>query len=135
MVRTLFYVASRADISQASPHIAGLAAYLLSLYPETFVPTAEDWSVEESTPERVQSLYQSGRQFVFGKVNEWTGVSFVAPHKSPKKDKTLSPAVLKSAMIRALRSVCLLSGRKLTPAQASLQRACSRTCLPEPSIS
>jgi cerevisin len=81
----------------ASPHIAGLTAYYLSLYPSgEFAPTVEDYEVagvpypaaeaEESTG---RSLFQIGSQFVFGKKPQVTG-GF----------KPLDPKVLKTAMLR-----------------------------------
>jgi hypothetical protein len=95
-------------LAQASPHIAGLAAYLLSLYPDVFVPTIEDYDAEtlaEAAVEEFTDVWRSSRQFVFGKVGQWTGINFAAPSKGHKKHpRILPPAVLKKAMIRALRS-------------------------------
>jgi len=83
--------------SMASPHIAGLTAYYLSLYPSgEFAPTVEDYEAagvpypaaneEQSTG---RSLFQIGSQFVFGKKPQVTG-----------GHKPLDPKVLKNAMLR-----------------------------------
>lgn len=104
----------------ASPHVAGLAAYFLSLYPESFNPTSEEF--EESVYSPFTFSSSSGdsttssyfNQLVIGnlkrftsvgvwvgKVQHWTGMGrevTVAP--IPGKDLPLSPKDLKKAMLK-----------------------------------
>jgi len=95
--------------SMASPHICGLGAYFLSLYPTSFAPTAEDYLLAgEAVPFHLSANRDSSlsaiswpSQFVFGKLREWTGFGS-APAKTAKKshDHTVTPKVLKQAIVR-----------------------------------
>ena len=89
----------RDGIRMASPHVAGLAAYFLSLYPTSFNPL-----VAESVAEDDMSFLQRSAQFVFGSAvaDEFNskarqGLALVP---LPPKDKLLTPKALKSAMIK-----------------------------------
>lgn len=57
--------------SMASPHVAGAAAYFLSLYPESF---DVDTMQLKADAFNTYSLKQSA-QLVFGKVQEWAGIA------------------------------------------------------------
>lgn len=87
----------------ASPHIAGLTAYYLSLYGSgEFAPTQADYeaaglaypgTVEEISARSLEGLFSRGRQLIFGsggKKAEYAGAAA----------KPLDPLVLKKAMIR-----------------------------------
>jgi cerevisin len=99
----------------ASPHIAGLAAYYLSLYPHSFTPKAEDYEAagvpvpkaEADVLDIVEQMIDlpafldNGKQLVFERIRVWSGIGkskAVAP--TPKKPATLNPKVLKKAMVR-----------------------------------
>lgn len=89
--------------SMASPHIAGLTAYYLSLYGTgEFAPTQADYeaaglaypgSFEEVSARSLEGLFSRGRQLIFGsggRKAEYAGAAA----------KPLDPLVLKKAMIR-----------------------------------
>ena len=89
--------------SMASPHIAGLAAYYLSLYSTgTFVPSVEDYKMagvlvpdteeDHLTKESQKSVFSKGRQLVFG--------GLFGAKVQPTLLKVLDPRVLKQAMLR-----------------------------------
>lgn len=81
----------------ASPHVAGLAAYFLSLYPTTFQPTEVELIDEDL------SFLQRSAQYVFGTVaNEFNSKARqgLALAPIPPKEKLLTPKALKSAMIK-----------------------------------
>lgn len=94
--------------SMATPHIAGLTAYYLSLYPSgEFAPSQEDYdaagvpmpgSAEERELEaRERSLFNRGKQLVFG------GLFGNGGENKPvlvAGSKPLDPKVLKKAMLR-----------------------------------
>lgn len=94
--------------SMATPHIAGLAAYYLSLYPSgEFAPSVEDYNAagvpvpgsaeEKEQEERERSLIDRGRQLVFGGL---FGKKFVSDKPTIAGQKPLHPKVLKNAMLR-----------------------------------
>jgi len=114
--------------SMASPHVAGLAAYFLSLYPTTFVPTAADYiTAGETDPAYLQSEIEVSSydfitrpgQMIFGKLREWTGFApskqKPLPPPAPKHPKTILPKVLKQAMIRVATSGILTDLPASTP--------------------
>lgn len=80
----------------ASPHVAGLAAYFLSLYPEGFDVESQDFT--EATYNEIlnapASYLRQGAQIVMGK---FTGAARTTVKGS---DKPLSPKALKKAMIK-----------------------------------
>ena len=91
--------------SMATPHIAGLTAYFLSLYGSEFQPSEADFaaagvpfpgSAEEAMAEAAKEsgfngLWDAGRQLVFGGSGQ---------KKSKSGYKPLSPLVLKKTMLR-----------------------------------
>ncbi|KAK9899261.1 hypothetical protein P389DRAFT_141798 [Cystobasidium minutum MCA 4210] len=92
--------------SMATPHIAGLTAYYLSLYPSgQFSPSAEDYAAagvpvpgsaeERELEERERSLIDKGRQLVFGDL-----FGKAARKPTIAGQKPLDPKVLKKAMLR-----------------------------------
>jgi len=93
--------------SMASPHICGLGAYFLGLYPHSFTPTAEDYVLAgEAVPFHLSNNRDSTfgsiswpSQIIFGKLREWTGLK---PVEAVKKshDRIVSPKVLKQAIVR-----------------------------------
>lgn len=94
--------------SMATPHIAGLAAYYLSLYPSgEFAPSVEDYNAagvpvpgsveEQEQEERERSLIDRGRQLVFGGL---FGKKIVSDKPTIAGKKPLDPKVLKKAMLR-----------------------------------
>ena len=101
--RPLLTRSGRFGLRAASPHIAGLTAYYLSLYGTgEFAPTHADYeaaglaypgSVEEVSARSLEGLFSRGRQLIFGsggKKAEYAGAAA----------KPLDPLVLKKAMIR-----------------------------------
>lgn len=88
---------------------SGALAYFLSLYPDNFQPTDEDYAVAgvpkpsaDSFEEKVAALFsgdvwRKGSQFVFGGLRQWSGKT-LAPVPKPKAP--LDPAVLKAALLR-----------------------------------
>ncbi|KAI5476521.1 hypothetical protein MNV49_007531 [Pseudohyphozyma bogoriensis] len=88
--------------SMASPHVAGLAAYFLSLYPTSFSPEELDSTTTSATIERLPSFVQSGLQMVFGSANK---LHVTAP--VPKKP--LSPKALKKALAKVASKGLLTS--------------------------
>ena len=89
------------DTASASPHIAGLTAYYLSLYGSgDFAPSKADYeaagvampgSAEEEAEQ--SSLFNKGRQLVFSGI-------FGGSAKKEGSSKPLDPKVLKAAMLR-----------------------------------
>ena len=71
----------------ASPHVAGAAAYYLSLYPSAFNLDTMELKAEES-------FMQQSAQIVFGKVQEWTGFAPI-----PKGHELTGPE-LKAILIK-----------------------------------
>jgi cerevisin len=81
----------------ASPHVAGLAAYFLSLYPDSFDAVSQEF--DDAAYEQVLGLgssYRQAAQIVMGKFQQWTGVS-ASPLRA-KSGKPLSPKALKKAL-------------------------------------
>lgn len=81
----------------ASPHVAGLMAYFMSLYPTSFDAETQDFSDE--VYQKLWGTYQppSAAQFVFGKLQQaWSGK---APVTSGSSD-ILSPIALKKALLK-----------------------------------
>lgn len=84
----------------ASPHIAGLTAYYLSLYGSgAFAPTQADYeaagiAMPGSAGDKSEgsSLFSKGQQLVFSGI--------FGPTKKEGSDKPLDPKVLKAAMLR-----------------------------------
>jgi cerevisin len=102
-------------VRMASPHIAGLAAYYLSLYPHAFTPTAEDYAAAGVPMPKAEadvfdiveqmidtpSFLDNGKQLIFERIRVWTGFGkskVLAP--TPKNPTHIDPKVLKKAMIR-----------------------------------
>lgn len=90
-------------ISMASPHVAGLAAYFLSLYPEGFSALEDDFTDATYSPffksnNEEFSFIQQSAQMVIGKFQQWSGRS--ATVVAPIPTKPLSPKALKAAMIK-----------------------------------
>lgn len=94
--------------SMATPHIAGLTAYYLSLYPSgQFAPSAEDYAAagvpvpgsaeERELEEKERSFIDKGRQLVFGGL---FGKSSASRKPTIAGQKPLDPKVLKKAMLR-----------------------------------
>ncbi len=82
--------------SMASPHVAGLAAYFLSLYDTSFNPETNDFNEDVYARLAGDSSYlRLGAQMFGGKVSQWAG-RLTAP--TPKEPKPLSPAALKKAI-------------------------------------
>jgi cerevisin len=92
--------------SMATPHIAGLTAYYLSLYPSgEFIPSVEDYATagvpfpgseeEREAEAREQSIISKGRQLVFGGL-----FGSKKPVNTVSGSKPLDPKVLKNAMLR-----------------------------------
>ncbi|KAL8277406.1 hypothetical protein RQP46_010246 [Phenoliferia psychrophenolica] len=86
--------------SMASPHVAGLAAYFLSLYPTGFSAATDDFSdsvyaqiLGESLPQT--SFLTKGAQFVFGAFKGARGMLAPIPPK-----EGLTPAALKKALLK-----------------------------------
>jgi cerevisin len=80
--------------SMASPHVAGLAAYFLSLYPTSFQPTEFELVDEDLT------FLQRSAQFVFGtSADEFANKARQGLALAPIP-KLLTPKALKSAMIK-----------------------------------
>ena len=83
----------------ASPHVAGLAAYFLSLYPESFSVADDDFLPEvydnllSASPST--SFLKQSIQFVFGTAQQWAGLAPIPP-----KEKVLSPKALKKALAK-----------------------------------
>lgn len=91
----------------ASPHVCGLMAYFLSLYPVTFSPTAEDYMLAGvESPFEVQSsgFFAQTKQTILGTLGQWIGYQPMTMQKShsskPKHPDVISPKVLKQALIR-----------------------------------
>lgn len=83
--------------SQASPHIAGLTAYYLSLYGSgDFAPSQADYEAAgvamPGSAEEESSLFSKGRQLVFNGI--------FGGAKKEGSSKPLDPKVLKAAMLR-----------------------------------
>ncbi len=89
--------------SMATPHIAGLTAYYLSLYPTGgFSPSEEDYKIagvpfpgsEEDILEQQKdrSLFSKGRQLVIG--------GLLGANEPSSAFKSLNPKVLKQTMLR-----------------------------------
>ena len=72
----------------ASPHVAGAAAYYLSLYPSAFNLNTNELKAEES-------FLQQSAQIVFGMVKDLTGFAPV-----PRKDHELTGEELKAILIK-----------------------------------
>lgn len=87
---------SNSYFSMASPHVAGLAAYFLSLYPSSFVLSEEELGYT-STSSEPSTFFQHAAQFVFGQAQQWTKQRF-AP--IPPTHKPLTPKALKNAMVK-----------------------------------
>ncbi|KAH8922782.1 hypothetical protein BT69DRAFT_1350608 [Atractiella rhizophila] len=90
--------------SMASPHVAGLVAYFLSVYPEKFSPSAEDFE---------DSVYDAILHPSFGSPFQWAKdfvLSLFGPHLNilvgreeklaPVPIKELSPKVLKNVLLK-----------------------------------
>ncbi|CAD6568831.1 MAG: serine protease [Cyphobasidiales sp. Tagirdzhanova-0007] len=87
--------------SMAAPHIAGLTAYYLSLYPlGGFSPSEEDYKMagvplpaeSAQSEDSDRSLFSKGRQVIFG--------GLFGQQKQPSALKVLDPRVLKQTMLR-----------------------------------
>lgn len=80
----------------ASPHVAGLAAYFLSLYPTGFSVEQDDFTdsayAKIAGEVDVSSFIQQGVQFVFGKLRQSTAP---IPPKEELTTKALKKALLK----------------------------------------
>lgn len=92
--------------SMASPHTAGMLAYLLSLYPSiSFNPELK----HDMTPPILDSVSQRALNslcaFVHASLPQWVAASIPAPSfleaitPSPKVYSTLTPAQLKTALL------------------------------------
>lgn len=84
--------------SMASPHVAGLAAYFLSLYDTSFNPETEEFNEDIYARLAGESSYlRLGTQMFGGKMAQWAG-RLTAP--TPKQPKPLTPAALKKSIER-----------------------------------
>jgi len=96
--------------SMASPHVAGLSAYFLSLPPTFFAPIAEDYTLAgEAIPfhltapvgATLSSSLSWPSQLIFSKLREWTGFSSGRVQVMTKKEHHgITPKVLKNAIVR-----------------------------------
>ncbi|KEI36182.1 uncharacterized protein L969DRAFT_104740 [Mixia osmundae IAM 14324] len=96
--------------SMASPHIAGLAAYFLSLYPTTFSPTAEDFAAAGvPMPAEAKAFHEAAETielFSFGTWQRSSQVimdrlrSYAGRKATATVAKPLDPKVLKKSMER-----------------------------------
>lgn len=123
--------------SMASPHIAGLAAYYLSLYPSGgFAPSAEDYmaagvpmpgSEEERELDegKSRSIFNFGKQLVFGKP--------FGAKKTSSGQKPLDPKVLKAAMLRLSTRNVLTDIPAATPNYLAFNNYTSSSSKQEPS--
>lgn len=94
----------------ASPHVAGLSAYFLSLPPTFFAPIAEDYTLAgEAIPfhltapvgATLSSSLSWPSQLIFSKLREWTGFSSGRVQVMTKKEHHgITPKVLKNAIVR-----------------------------------
>ena len=112
-------VTTLSGTSMASPHTAGLLAYLLSIYPsEQFNPAVEDSDLLVDPITLLQSqrtLSSNVYAVAHAALPRWVSVFMPSPRlvdivnaPVPDKPKTLSPAQLKKALI-ALSSKGLLA--------------------------
>lgn len=86
----------------ASPHVCGLMAYFLGLYPKEFQPSSEDFLLAgEASPYEAEAstFFSHAAQTVFGKLAEMVGFA-PTPKKPGKMPEILSPKVLKNAIVR-----------------------------------
>lgn len=116
------------SFSMASPHVAGLAAYFLSLYPESFSATSEEFVESAYSPfsyvNEESTFVQQSAQKIFGtlsrwtpagmmmkKIGEWTSISVIAPIPvKPLSPKALKNALLKLSTKNALSSADMPAG-------------------------
>ncbi|SGY34441.1 BQ5605_C002g01631 [Microbotryum silenes-dioicae] len=96
--------------SMASPHVAGLAAYFLSLYPDGFNIQEDDFSSESY--EQVSGT----AQMVLGRISNWRA-SIRKSGASAEAAQPLSPAALKKALVK-VGSTGLLSDANKAPMPA-----------------
>jgi len=80
--------------SMASPHIAGLAAYFLSLYPDKL--DVASMLSEEATDVRSGGLFRQDRQLVFDRIRQGLGFGPLAPVPG----KGLTPKQMKAVMLK-----------------------------------
>lgn len=99
----------------ASPHVAGLAAYFLSLYPESFDIASADFIDSAYSPFEISNkedmtFFQQSAQMVLGQLKQWTAAGIVYEKLqhwtgrdetlAPIPYKPLSPKALKNAMVK-----------------------------------